>query len=222
MAREVMPDDGRRGRRRSSIAAVAVLALLVAPALVLPAVSGATSVRSLVELRREAVVMQAFDLSCGAAAIATLLNYQHGDRISEREVALRLIGQPRYINNPLLVRARFGFSLLDLKRFVDERGYTGIGYGGLDFDDLVEKSPVMVPIRTSGYNHFVIFRGALGDRVLLADPAYGNRTMTRTRFERAWLEYEGLGRVGFIVGRDGAQSPPGRLVPRADDFWTLG
>lgn len=195
--------------------------LFILGALMAPTTAAAGPVRSLMEMRHESVVLQNYDLSCGAAAIATILNYQYGDKISEREVAIQLIGQERYVRNPSLVRARLGFSLLDLKRFVDTRGYDGIGYGGLAFDDLVDRAPIMVPIRTSGYNHFVIFRGVLGNRVLLADPAYGNRTMTRRRFERVWLDYRDLGNVGFIVARAGQQSPPGLLLARADHFLTL-
>jgi uncharacterized protein len=41
-----------------------------------------------------------------------------------------------YLNNPLLVRAREGFALLDLKRYVDGRGYEGVGLGELTMPDL--------------------------------------------------------------------------------------
>ena len=48
-------------------------------------------VKSLLEMRRDRVVVQKWDLSCGAAALATLLNYQHGDPVPEREIAKVLI-----------------------------------------------------------------------------------------------------------------------------------
>jgi predicted double-glycine peptidase len=166
--------------RARTFAAVALgLGLAAAPA----AEAEPRVVRSLLEMRRDRMVVQEFDLSCGAAALATLLNYQHGDPIGEREIALGLIGQERYLENPELVRIRHGFSLLDIKTFVESRGYTGIGFGGLELEDLERKAPIMVPIRTSGYNHFVVFRGVFGNRVLLADPAFGNRTMTIGRFQ---------------------------------------
>src|SRR5918992_3995986 len=88
-------------------------------------------VKSLLEMRQNRVVVQKWDLSCGAAALATLLNYQHGDPVSEREIARGLIQREEYLEEPLLVRARQGFSLLDLKRYVDQRGYLGMGYGEL-------------------------------------------------------------------------------------------
>jgi predicted double-glycine peptidase len=178
-------------------------------------------VRSLLEMRRDGVVIQNYDLSCGAAALATILNYQHADRVSEREVAKGLMQRREYVANPLRIRAQQGFSLLDLKRYVDKRGYEGIGYGGLALRDLIEEAPILVPLSLHGYNHFVVFRGVRGDRVLLADPAWGNRTMRVDKFEQAWIDAPEIGRVGFVVARRGASTPPNRLAPRASDFVML-
>ena len=178
-------------------------------------------VSSLLEIRRNHLVMQEWDLSCGAAALATILNYQHGDPVSEREVAGALIRRQEYIERPELLQLRQGFSLLDLKRYVEQRGYAGMGYGMLQLADLVEKAPLLVPVNLKGYNHFVVFRGRQGNRVLLADPAYGNRTMTVERFEAAWIEYPEFGRVGFAVARRDGLIPPNRLAPRPRDFVML-
>src|SRR4051812_16685010 len=73
------------------------------------------AVKSLLEMRRGNVVVQNFDLSCGAAALATLLTFQHGDPVTEKEIVDQLIRDPKYLANPLIVRERQGFSLLDLK-----------------------------------------------------------------------------------------------------------
>ena len=182
---------------------------------------GRGPVKSLLEMRQERVVVQQWDLSCGAAALATLLNFQHGDQVSEREIAKGLIQREEYLAEPLLVRARHGFSLLDLKRYVEQRGYRGIGYGQLTVADLIERAPIIVPVRFHGYNHFVVFRGAVGNRVLLADPAFGNSTMLADRFEAAWLEYAKFGKVGFAVARADATPPPNQLAPRPTDFVSL-
>jgi predicted double-glycine peptidase len=175
----------------------------------------AAPVRSLLEQRQENVVMQQWDLSCGAAALATILNYQHGDPVSEREVAIGMMGRQEYLDNPAIVTYRQGFSLLDLKRFVDRRGYNGVGLGQLSLDNLVEYAPIIVPISVHGYQHFVVFRGMVNDRVFLADPAFGNREMSRTRFEKAWLPFSEIGRVGFYVERTDSLIPPNRLQPVA-------
>ena len=165
--------------------------------------------------------MQKWDLSCGAAALTTLLNFQHQDMVTEKEVATALMGREEYIKNPLLVNIRQGFSLLDLKRYADERGYEGIGYGKLTLDGLVKKAPIIVPLNLLGYNHFVIFRGIKGNRVLLADPAWGNRTLLVEQFEKAWIDLPKIGKVGFAVARTDDVSTPNLLEPKADEFVML-
>lgn len=188
-----------------------------------PAQPDVRPVRSLLEMRHHDVTIQKWDLSCGAAALDILLRYQWGDPVTERQIALGLMKRAAYIKNPNLIRIREGFSLLDLKRYVDEHGYRGIGYGGLDLDDLVVKAPIMVPINALGYNHFVVFRGIYGNRVLLADPAWGNRTMTIARFMGIWLDYgKPIGRVGFVVQRTDGRKPLADLKPRPSDFVSLG
>jgi predicted double-glycine peptidase len=41
-------------------------------------------VLSMLDIRRKNTVVQEWDLSCGAAALATILRYQHGDNVGER------------------------------------------------------------------------------------------------------------------------------------------
>jgi predicted double-glycine peptidase len=182
----------------------------------------ARPVKSLLEMRRENVVVQEWDVSCGAAALSSLLNFHLGDPVTERDVAKSLVRRAEYVADPMLVRARQGYSLLDLKRHVDSRGHEGIGYGKMSLEDLVEQAPVIVPIDANGYKHFVIFRGVLGKRVLLADPAWGNRTMPIEKFESVWIDYPELGKVGFVVVKQGDNSAaPNRLTPRPEEFLML-
>jgi predicted double-glycine peptidase len=180
-------------------------------------------VKTLLEMRRENVVIQKWDISCGAAALGTLLNHQHGDMVSEREIAAELMKRSEYQENPELVKLRMGFSLLDLKRYVDDRGYAGVGFGKLTLDDLEQKAPIMVVLQIHGYNHFVVFRGRYGNRVLLADPAWGNRTMSIERFMDVWSDFPTLGRIGLTV----EQTDPDlrienhALLPTPEDFVSL-
>ncbi len=182
-----------------------------------PLLSGGP-VKSLLEMREQNVIVQKYDISCGAAALATLLDFQFGDHVTEKQVAEGLIARKEYIAHPELVRIRQGFSLLDLKRYAESRGYQGIGYGELDLHDLIRLAPIIVAIRPVGYNHFVVFRGVLGNQVLLADPAFGNETMTIDKFEHIWIKFPKFGRVGFIVTRTGKPAPPGRLALQLDQF----
>jgi predicted double-glycine peptidase len=207
--------------RRISMIAVVVFVTVIAGVLECWA-ADRRAVRSLLEIRRESVVIQEWDLSCGAAALATVLKYQYGDLASEKDIARALINRREYIDNPELLKIRQGFSLLDLKRYVDNHGYRGTGYGKLTFADLVEKAPIIIPVNFLGYNHFVVFRGVREDRVLLADPGWGNRTMLRGDFENAWLDYgEAIGKVGFVAERRDGIVPPHQLSPKASDFVML-
>ena len=201
--------------------ALACYGLLGASVISPSAFSKERVVTSLLEMRQDKVVIQEWDLSCGAAALTTLLQYQHGEEVTEKEVAMSLMKREEYIANPQLVQLREGFSLLDLKRYVDARGYQGNGFGKLQLKDLASRAPLIVPIMTNGYNHFVIYRGMLGDRVLLADPAWGNRTMQVEDFLDSWLEYPSLGRIGFSVQRRDGSAPPNRLAPDPDQFVML-
>jgi predicted double-glycine peptidase len=179
-------------------------------------------VQSLLEMRHENVVIQKWDLSCGAAALTTLLNYQHGESLTEKEVAVTLMNRPEYIDNPELIQIREGFSLLDLKRYAEARGYKGVGLGKMELQDLIDKAPVLVPIKTNGYNHFVVFRGVRGNRVLLADPAWGNRTVLTEQFLESWIDYPALGKVAFAVERgDGLKAGGEGLSPRGSDYVML-
>ena len=146
--------------------------------------------RQLSEQRETLVVRQQWDLSCGAAALATLLTYQHGDPVSERDIALGMMSRHEYMENPLIVTIRQGFSLLDMKRFVDALGYEGIGLGGLTFSHLLERAPLIVPINAHGYQHFVVFRGAHGNRGVACGsgiwPPDHDPRPVRRRLDESW------------------------------------
>ena len=164
-----------------------------------PVLGESKPIMSLLEMRQDKVVIQQWDLSCGAAALTTLLKYQHDINTDEKTVAKGLINRKEYINDPELLQRREGFSLLDLKRYTKKIGLQGKAYGKLTLKDLLNFAPVIVPINLSGYNHFVIFRGKIKSRVLLADPAWGNRTLFVDDFNKAWINFPKFGRVAFTV-----------------------
>lgn len=178
-----------------SIALIIYLLLLLNPALF---AADRGRVVSLKELREQGVVMQQWESSCAAAAVATVLTYGFRDAVSEGYVAARMLEH----TNPKLVRKRGGFSLLDMKRFAEDRGYTGQAYRHLSLEDLRLFHAPIVPIAPHGYNHYVVFNGVQGQRVLLADPAFGNRRMRISRFLDVWMD--GL---AFIIDRPLEERP---------------
>ncbi len=145
---------------------------------------------SLKEVRERGVVMQQWETSCAAAALATVLTYGHGDPVSEVHVVSWMLKD----TNAAAVKKQGGFSLLDMKRFVENRGYTGRAYKHLAIKDLLAFHAPIVPIKPFGYNHYVVFNGMNDDEVFLADPAFGNRRMPLRQFERVWIDG-----IGFVV-----------------------
>jgi len=149
------------------------------------------TVRTLKAIRNAQVVRQQWDMTCGAAVLSTLLTYDFKDNTPESAVVVWILHR----TDPVKVRALGGFSLLDLKRFVQARGYRAEGFSEMPLEELADlKVPVIVPIHSKGVDHFVIVRGVFGDRVVLADPAFGNMTMTTNQFQRVWKEG-----IAFIV-----------------------
>jgi uncharacterized protein len=172
----------------------AAISLLSALTLLLgPGFAFGGPVRSLQEIRQEGVIIQKWDTSCGAAALATVLTYSLQDPVSEREVARGMLG----MTEPLKVKHRGGFSLLDMKHFVETRGYEGAGYRSLTFEQLVTYRSPIVPVLQYGNPHFIVVRGLTSSgRVDIADPGFGNRAMSVADFKSIWQ-----GGIGFVVSR---------------------
>lgn len=147
-------------------------------------------VRSLLEMRQHNLIMQQWDISCGAAALATILTYYKHFPVTEEQVARGMLRQ----TDPLRVRHRGGFSLLDMKRFAMQLGFASEGYAGMQLHDLAQHAPMIVPVRARGYDHFVIVRQVDQAGVHIGDPDYGNYLLPHARFTRVWPG------VGFAVG----------------------
>lgn len=167
------------------------IAAFIVPFLLATTASAERAVRSLLEMRQESVVVQKWDISCGAAALATVLTYDKGFPVTEETVAQGMLRQ----TDPLRVRHRGGFSLLDMKRYATQIGFDSAGYSGMTLDDLASQVPMIVPIQARGYDHFVVVRRVTDEDVSIADPGFGNYRMRRTRFAALWSG------IGFGVER---------------------
>jgi predicted double-glycine peptidase len=174
----------------------------------------AVPMQTLRSLRFGATVRQARDFSCGAAAVATLLTYHLGARTSEDEV---FDAMWRTGDHALILQQ--GFSLLDLKGFLTERGYTANGYR-LSLDQLREAGvPALALLSSGGFRHFVVVKGLDETRVVVGDPALGTRIVPRAEFEAmrdeillVALPRAGAGRPEFNSARDWRGRPPAPLA----------
>ena len=137
-----------------------------------------TSIR---QTRLNGTLLQQYDFSCGSAAVATLLSHHFGYPMAESTVfeAMFRDGDQAKIRKE-------GFSLLDMKQFLQVRGFQADGFEQ-SLDTLAGAGlPAIVLINENGYLHFVVIKGLRGERVLLGDPANGTRAVSRQHFMASW------------------------------------
>ena len=156
-------------------------------------------VTSWVDFRDRNVVIQRFDYSCGAAALATLMRYYFEDDVSEEEILINILNH--MTNEAFIDREKHGLSLLDLETCAEERGYQAAAVR-LNYRNLtLLKGPVLIHMEIEGYKHFAVLKDVRGDRIYLADPSRGNVRMPVDRFAKDWTG------VALILGREGFGVP---------------
>jgi predicted double-glycine peptidase len=211
---------------RHSVPAAVCAAVLALAAALVPGTAAASSVEvrtprggayalrvtSLKEARFRTTIPQQYDFSCGSAATATLLTYQYGQPVSERDVFVQM-----YRNGDQRKIRAEGFSLLDMRRYLESRGFVADGFE-LPLDKLLEERlPAIVLLNDRGYRHFVVVKGLRDGRVLLGDPARGTRAMSRRRFEALWdnrvlfVIHNRRELAGFNLASDWRTAPPAPL-----------
>lgn len=171
---------------------LAAPAVAQAGSLALPGeIGGAFSVptTSMKEARFKSTLRQQYDFSCGSAAVATLLTYQYGHRVSEEDVF-----KVMYEQGDRAKIQREGFSLLDMKMYLERLGYTADGFQAPLEQLAAANTPAIVLIKENGYNHFVVVKGIRDSRVLIGDPAMGTKVMSRADFESQWTN-----RILFVI-----------------------
>jgi uncharacterized protein len=154
----------------------------------------AVRVMSWAEIPFRSVVRQRYDFSCGSAAVATLLTYHYGIKTTENEPFKRMWehGDREKIR-------KVGFSMLDMKQYLQARGLRAEGYR-FSIGELEKiKRPSIALIELRGFKHFVVVKGIRGDRVLVGDPVLGLGEYSKADFAKMWN-----GILLAIAGGDGA------------------
>ncbi len=168
-------------------------ALGSAPILVDSGYSYTMPVRTIKQIRHEiafrTTLRQKYDFSCGSAAIATLLTHHYGKPVDEGAVF-----QAMYASGDQAKIRTEGFSLLDMKRYLESSGYKADGVR-VSLDELARVGvPAIALINDQGYRHFVVVKGKHGDRIMLGDPALGGRIISREQFDSSWV-----GGIFFVI-----------------------
>jgi len=150
-------------------------------------------VESMREQRFNYLVRQQTDYSCGAASLATILRYAYHLDADEDTV---IQGMLRVADAELV--AQRGFSLLDIKRYIESLGLRGRGYR-VDEERLRSlRIPALVLMDVRGFRHFVVLKQVNGDYVEVADPILGNRSVPFDEFLESWPSRA----VFVVIGSD--------------------
>jgi uncharacterized protein len=167
------------------------------------------------------VVRQEFANSCGSAAVATLLTYHFERPTTEHDafIAMWEAGDQERIQ-------REGFSLLEMKLFLENLGYKADGFK-VPLDKVRRVGvPVIVLVEPQGYRHFVVVKGIRNGWVLIGDPARGLMKMNEADFMKIWTNglvfaihnADAVGQQHFDSDREWAMMPsydPKQAISRA-------
>ncbi|MGB3398737.1 MAG: C39 family peptidase [Candidatus Deferrimicrobiaceae bacterium] len=163
---------------------LAVPSLAQAGSVLVPGLTGGNMqirVTSMKEAHFRSTIRQKYDFSCGSASLATLLTFHYEDPISEQDVFDDMFnaGDKEKIRKE-------GFSLLDMKKYLESRGYTADGYKAT-LDKLAAVGvPAITLLNMKGFKHFVVIKGVAKTEVLVGDPSAGAKVIPRDEFETMW------------------------------------
>ena len=148
---------------------------------------------SMREARFSNLVRQQADYSCGAASLATILRYAYHLDADESTVIEGMLA----LSDAEIVKER-GFSLLDIKRYVESLGMRGRGYRVNEERLRSLRVPSLVLMDVNGFRHFVVLKQVNGEAVEIADPILGNRVLPLPEFLDAWPSRA----VFVVIGSD--------------------
>jgi predicted double-glycine peptidase len=133
------------------------------------------------EIPFKTVIHQRYDYSCGSAALATLLKFHYAINTDEAATFKQMFA----VGDQASIR-KLGFSLLDMKRYLESLGYIADGFR-VPLSDL-EKAhvPAIALVQIGTYKHFVVIKGIVGNHVLVGDPATGLKEMKSDDFLKIW------------------------------------
>ncbi|POA30705.1 MULTISPECIES: C39 family peptidase [unclassified Pseudomonas] len=138
-------------------------------------------VQSMRERKFADLVQQKTDFSCGAASLATILRQAYWLDVTEAQIIEGMLAH----SDQNLVRVQ-GFSMLDMKRYVESIGMRARGYRVTPETLTSVAIPVIVLMDIRGYKHFVVMQKAEKDWVYIGDPVLGHRRFKFDDFVKGW------------------------------------
>jgi predicted double-glycine peptidase len=138
-------------------------------------------IQSVRERKFADLVQQKTDFSCGAAALATILRQAYWLDVDEHQVIEGMLANA----DQDLVRTQ-GFSMLDMKRYVESLGMRARGYKVAPETLSDVRIPVVVLMDIRGYKHFVVLQKVDRGWVYIGDPVLGHKRFKVDDFVKGW------------------------------------
>jgi predicted double-glycine peptidase len=164
---------------------------------------------------------QAFDYSCGSAAVATLMTYTYDMPTTEKEVfeAMFKNGDPDKIR-------REGFSMLDMSRYLNSQGLKAKGFKITEKAIEDKHMPIIALVNNKGYNHFVVVKTVKDGHILVGDPNTGTTQYSRAEFAKIWngialvvVNKASVARASFDNGKEWRFARGHAPVGDSNDTW---
>ncbi|QXH33791.1 C39 family peptidase [Pseudomonas muyukensis] len=138
-------------------------------------------IQSIRERKFADLVQQKTDFSCGAASLATILRQAYWLDVNEEQVIEGMLAHA----DQDLVRVQ-GFSMLDMKRYVESLGMRARGYRVAAETLTSVRIPVVVLMDIRGYKHFVVLQRVDKGWVYIGDPVLGHKRYKVEDFLKGW------------------------------------
>jgi|LakMenEpi03Aug12_release.lakeMendotaPanAssembly.Ray.scaffolds.fasta_scaffold850724_1 predicted double-glycine peptidase len=159
--------------------------------------------------RDSLVVKQTFESSCGAASVATILNFYYGKNVTEENILKEMNNKGK---NPV--------SFLEILKVLPIFDFKGQGYL-ISYEQLLQlKIPVVVYIQRKGDDHFSVLRGINDHVVWLADSSLGNIKLTKHQFLEVWANKTQDENTIPLKGKVLAILPVNSDIQPRSDFFT--
>lgn len=168
---------------------------------------------SYLALRYEATIPQAFDYTCGASSVATILTYYLGRPTTEAEIIGAL--RKRYSIEEIAKRRETGLSFDDLIFAANQLGYSAEGAHIASSELRKLEGPVVVHLDKGKFQHFAVLRLVGVNVFYLSDPVVGQVAMSSAEFDS-----EFSGNI-LAIWKEGTELPRMTLLSRPRDGMSL-
>lgn len=128
-------------------------------------------------MKKNLIVKQDGYKECGAASLLSIIRYYHGN------ISINKLVEMTHTD-------KSGTNFYCLKQAAAEIGLEAIGYKFENINNLLElNKPFLCQLIDHNYEHFSVVYSIKRNKVIMMDPAVGERTISLEEFQKMWTGY---------------------------------